>query len=113
MKPTHFLAAATLGLLLATPARAADEHAAHHAPPAATDAAAPWTEGEVRKIDRAQAKLTLRHGRIENLDMDGMTMVFKVADPRLLEGLKTGDKIRFAAESRQGVLTVTAVEPAN
>jgi len=113
MKPTRFLATALLGMLLTAQSRAADEHAAHHAPVATTDAATSLTEGEVRKIDRAQGKLTLRHGPIENLDMPGMTMVFKVSDPGLLEGLKVGDKIRFTAESHQGALTVTAIEPAN
>ena len=113
MKSIHFLAAAAIGLALAAQARADDEHAAHHATATAPGAAVPSTDGEVRKIDPAQGKLTLRHGRIENLDMPGMTMVFKVADPRLLEGLKAGDKVRFAAESRNGVLTVTAIEPAN
>ena len=75
--------------------------------------AAPTTDGEVRKIDKEQGKLTLKHGRIENLDMPGMTMVFKVADPKLLDTLKVGDKVKFAAENVNGALTVTAIQPAN
>lgn len=82
------------------------------APPAAASAAAPMTDGEVRKIDRSTGKLTLRHGRIENLDMPGMTMVFRVSDPAMLEGLKEGDKLRFKAEMVSGAITITAVEPA-
>jgi Cu(I)/Ag(I) efflux system periplasmic protein CusF len=70
------------------------------------------TEGEVRKVDRPQGKLTLRHGPIASLDMPAMTMVFKVADPKLLDGLKPGDKVRFAAERGGGTFTVTAIEPA-
>src|SRR5512147_1476363 len=73
---------------------------------------APSTEGEVRKIDKAQSKLTLKHGPIVNLEMPGMTMVFKVADPKWLEPLKEGDKVRFTAEKVGGVYTVTAIEPA-
>lgn len=75
-------------------------------------APAPATDGEVRKIDKAQAKLTLKHGPIANLDMPGMTMVFKVADPKWLETLKEGDKVKFTADKVGGVYTVTAIEPA-
>jgi Cu(I)/Ag(I) efflux system periplasmic protein CusF len=82
------------------------------AAPSGTKNASAMSEGEVRKVDKAQNKLTLRHGPIENLDMPAMTMVFRVSDPRLLEGLKTGDKVRFHAEQPNGVLTVTAIEPA-
>lgn len=69
-------------------------------------------EGEVRRIDKAQAKLTLKHGPIENLDMPAMTMVFKVADPKMLEGLKEGDKVRFAADKVNGAITITTLEAA-
>ncbi len=40
------------------------------------------SEGEVSKIDKAQSKITLKHGEIKNLDMPGMTMVFQVKDKR-------------------------------
>lgn len=76
----------------------------------AQTAASPPAEGEVRKIDRAQAKLTLKHGPIASLDMPPMTMVFKVADPKLLDGLKDGDRVRFTAERIGGTITVTGVE---
>jgi len=69
-------------------------------------------DGEVRKIDREAGKLTLRHGRIESLDMPGMTMVFRVADPKMLDGLKEGDKLRFTADRIQGAITVTGIERA-
>lgn len=72
---------------------------------------APLADGEVRKVDLAQAKVTLKHGPIASLDMPGMTMVFKVSDPKLLDGLKPGDKVRFAASSVNGNVTVTAIEP--
>jgi Cu/Ag efflux protein CusF len=86
-------------------------HLLRVAPPAAASvAAAPRTAGEVRRVDAAQGKLTLRHERIESLDMPAMTMVFQVADPKLLEGLQAGDKVRFAAEKRGGAYTVTALE---
>ena len=34
------------------------------------------TEAEVRKVDKAHGKVTLKHGEIKNLDMPPMTMVF-------------------------------------
>lgn len=74
--------------------------------------AAPMADGEVRKIDKEQGKVTLRHGPIANLDMPGMTMVFKLADPKMLEGLKEGDKVKFAADRINGAITVTAIEVA-
>lgn len=68
------------------------------------------TEGEVRKIDAAQGKITLRHGPIKKFDMDSMTMVFRVKDPGLLEGLKPGDKVRFEADRVEGRITIVRIE---
>jgi Cu/Ag efflux protein CusF len=39
-------------------------------------------------------------------------MVFKAADPKLLNGLKEGDKVKFNAEKVNGSITLTAIEPA-
>lgn len=44
--------------------------------------------------------------------MPAMTMVFKVADPKMLEGLKEGDKVKFTADKVNGAFTVTAIQPA-
>lgn len=71
------------------------------------------TSGEVRKIDTEQGKLTIKHEAIENLQMPGMTMVFKAADPAMLQRVQIGDKIRFAAEKVDGVIVVTAIEAAH
>jgi Cu(I)/Ag(I) efflux system periplasmic protein CusF len=88
----------------------ANDHAAHHAASASAPASAPWVDGEVRKIDKAQAKVTLRHGPIPNLGMPGMTMVFKVADPKLLDAISEGEKVQFAADNANGVYTVIAIK---
>jgi Cu/Ag efflux protein CusF len=69
----------------------------------------PGAAGEVTKIDRAQARITLRHGEISNLDMPPMTMVFRVADSRLLDGVAVGDRVHFAAAKINGAYTVTAL----
>ena len=96
--------------LLAALAFAPPLHAEPAAPPAVEAAA--MSDGEVRKIDAANAKLTLKHGPLANLDMPGMTMVFKAKPPALLQGLKVGDKVKFRAEQIDGAYTVTAIQPA-
>jgi Cu/Ag efflux protein CusF len=72
-------------------------------------ATAQATSAEVMKIDTAQAKVTLKHGEIRNLDMPPMTMVFRVQDPALLQGLAVGDRVRFDAAKVDGQYTVTAL----
>ncbi len=110
----------TLGLaalLGAGGAFASGDHAAHGAgasaaipASAATPAADPVTEGEVRKIDKEQGKITLKHGEIKNLDMPGMTMVFRVKQAALLDGVKEGDKVGFTADKIGGQFTVTGID---
>ncbi|HET7527744.1 MAG TPA: copper-binding protein [Burkholderiaceae bacterium] len=87
-----------------------EDHAAHH--PAAAASAADLTEGEIRKIDKDAKKLTIKHGEIKSLDMPPMTMVFQVRDGAMLDKLKVGDKIRFAAENATSGLVVTEIRPA-
>ena len=110
MRSIFALGATALALALPTAAQAQSpaDHAAHHAPAASAPTA--LADGEVRRIDKEQGKLTLKHGRIDNLDMPAMTMVFRVAQPRLLDGLKVGDKVKFAADQVNGAITVTAIE---
>ena len=76
-------------------------------------AATSMTDGEVRKVDLQAGKVTLRHGPIANLDMPGMTMAFKAADPKMLENLKEGDKVRFLAARVNGAIAVTRIDAAN
>jgi Cu/Ag efflux protein CusF len=54
-------------------------------------------DGEVTKIDAAHGKITMRHGPIKNLDMDAMSMVFRVKDPAMLKQVKVGDKVAAGA----------------
>jgi Cu/Ag efflux protein CusF len=81
----------------------ATDHAAHHG-------AADMADGEVRKVDKKAAKLTIKHGEIKNLDMPPMTMVFQVKDTALLARVKAGDKVRFKAEKSANGYVVTAIE---
>lgn len=70
------------------------------------------SDGEIRKVDKAAQKLTIRHGEIRNLDMPPMTMVFQVQDASLLERVKVGDRIRFAAQKAASGYVVTEIQPA-
>lgn len=70
------------------------------------------TDGEVRKIDKENKKITLKHGEIKNLEMPGMTMVFQVKDPAMLDMVKAGDKVMFKAEKVNGAMVVTEMQPA-
>ena len=79
---------------------------------AKTEAAVPasdMTNGEVRKVDKENKKITLKHGAIKNLDMPGMTMVFQVKDAALLDSVEAGDKIKFKAEQAGSAIVVTDI----
>jgi Cu/Ag efflux protein CusF len=68
------------------------------------------TDGEVRKVDKGAAKVTIKHSEIKNLEMPPMTMVFQVKDAALLDKVKAGDKVRFRAEKVGSGYVVTAIE---
>jgi Cu(I)/Ag(I) efflux system periplasmic protein CusF len=60
--------------------------------------------GQVKKIDAGAGKMTIDHAPIKSLNMDSMTMVFRVADPEMLKQVKPGDRILFDAERVNGRL---------
>ena len=111
---SFLIAVSMLGAAFAFQAGAADDHG-HHAPnrakPAAAASAA-MTDGEVRKVDKAAGKLTIKHGALPKFDMPPMTMAYRVTDKAMLDGLKPGDKLRFTAERIDGAITVKRIEPA-
>lgn len=74
-------------------------------------AAADMADGEVRKIDKENKKITLKHGVIKSLDMPGMTMVFGIKDAAMLDNLKAGDKVKFKAEQTGSAIVVTEIQP--
>lgn len=100
----------------ATPARPAQT-----APPAATPTAPatpaqplplPLVKGRIDDLDTGQGKITIEHDAIPNLNMDGMTMVFRASDPAMLKGVKKGDRVQFTADRVNGQLTVTKIQKA-
>ena len=108
-----FLAAALGGLAPWFATAATDPLPAVSAPraaptPAPTPSAATsgYTDGELKKIDAEQGKITLKHGPIDNLGMPGMTMVFR-ADAALVSNFKPGDLVKFKADRVDGAFKVT------
>lgn len=72
--------------------------------------AAEFTSGIVKKLDDKLMKVTIKHEELKNLEMPSMTMVFAVADESMLDKLKVGEEIQFAADRVNGRLTVTDVK---
>lgn len=68
-----------------------------------------FVRGVVEEITTDPQRLTIAHDAIPNLEMEAMTMVFRVADPAMLEGLIVGQAIEFEADRINGRLTVTAL----
>ena len=80
-----------------------------------TDKSAPasdMTDGEIRKVDKDTKKITIKHGEIKNLDMPGMTMLFQVKDPAMLDLVKAGDKVKFKVEKTATGIVVTDIQVA-
>lgn len=67
-------------------------------------------EGEVKKIDKENGKITLKHGEMKKFDMPPMAMVFQVKDAAMLEQVKVGDKVRFSADRINNAFVVTSIE---
>lgn len=98
MRRTNTIAAAAVALALAWPCAAS---------------AQALIDGQVTKVDESAGKITLKHGPIKKFDMDeGMTMVFRAADPAILKTVKAGDKVKFDADKVNGQFVVTKMEKA-
>lgn len=69
-----------------------------------------WVAGEVVKVDAARKIVTLKHERIPSIDMDAMTMPFKVKDAAPLKTLKVGDKVHFHVVVEDGELFLHHLE---
>jgi Cu/Ag efflux protein CusF len=80
-------------------------------PLAATAQSGDYVNGQVTKIDESAGKITIKHGPLKKFDMDeGMTMVFRAADPAMFKAVKPGDRVRFVPDRINGQFTVTRIE---
>jgi Cu/Ag efflux protein CusF len=75
-------------------------------------AATSLTSAEVLKVYSKEKKVLLKHAPIPNLGMGAMTMEFGITDPKMLNSVKAGDKVRFAADQVKGQYVVTHIEMA-
>lgn len=94
-------------ILAMTPIQA---HATHGSVPYLAQAEIARGEGEVRKVDKAAGKVTIKHGPLEGINMPAMTMVFRPKDPAMLDSLKEGDQIKFTTSRQGGAFTLDTVE---
>jgi Cu/Ag efflux protein CusF len=118
MKRQHCIITAALATLFSLlPATAPfasvhDEHAGHRAQ-STTAKESSMSEGVVRKVGKAASKVTIAHGPLTNLKMPAMTMVFRVKDGVWLDRMQADSKIRFQADSINGVFTIVRFESTN
>ena len=73
-------------------------------------AVASMSEGEIKRINKETGKVTIKHGPLQNLDMPGMTMLFRMQDPAMLDQIKEGDKIKFVADKVDGTFVVKSLQ---
>ena len=104
------IAVSILGAAFTFQAGADDSHHATSETKPTAAAGADWTEGEVRKVDKAAGKLTIKHGAVPKFDMPPITMVYRVKDKAMLDRLKPGDKIKFDVDAAGGAFTVLSLE---
>ena len=64
----------------------------------------------IRSINREVGKVKLKHGPIEKLGMPGMTMVFRVKDPALLDQVKEGEEVGVTIEMEGSKFFVTGFQ---
>lgn len=80
---------------------------------AAEDKAAPAAvaaTGVVVQVKADQAKVKINHDPIAALNWPQMTMFFRVKDKSVLEGIASGDKVRFELERDAAGLAITRME---
>jgi Cu(I)/Ag(I) efflux system protein CusF len=94
-----------LGIILAVLAGTSVAHDAD-APPSAF----PANQGIVRSVDKPAREIVIRHGPLSEVDMPPMTMAFEVADARLLDKVRAGDRVKFRVALLNGRFTVIAIQ---
>jgi Cu(I)/Ag(I) efflux system periplasmic protein CusF len=69
-------------------------------------------EGQVRRINKEMGRVSIAHGPLKAYNMGPMTMAFPVKNPKQLDAIKEGDKVRFTLEPSGDNLVVTRIEVA-
>ncbi len=74
-----------------------ENHESHHSAGEANGQKTVIGEGKVIATVPAANQLVLEHGEIKGF-MESMTMGYRIEPPALLEGLKSGDQVRFTID---------------
>ena len=74
-----------------------ESHESHHPAGEANGQKTVIGEGKVIATVPTTSQLVLEHGEIKGF-MEPMTMGYRIEPPALLEGLKSGDKVRFTID---------------
>ncbi|QVN22773.1 copper-binding protein [Burkholderia pyrrocinia] len=116
--PMKKLIATTAAVLaigaFATPAFAAGEMSGMKmSSDGSAESHAALTDAEVKKVDAASGKVTLKHGALDNVGMPPMTMAFKAKDAAMLAQVHAGDKVKVRIENVNGTLTIVKLVKAS
>ena len=68
------------------------------------------TRGRIESINTAEGKVKFKHGPIPKFDMPGMTMVFRVQDPKLLTQIKVGDEVGATLDKSGSGFVITGFQ---
>ena len=79
----------------------------------AAESNAALTDAEVKKVDAASGRITLKHGALDNVGMPPMTMAFKAKDAAMLAQVHVGDKVKVRIENVNGTLTIVKLVKAS
>ena len=66
--------------------------------------------GEVKKVDKATGRITLKHAEVKLYDMPGMTGAYKVQEPSMLDKVEVGDKVQFNLDRVNNQYTITKID---
>ncbi len=77
---------------------------------AMADEELPKVMGEVKKVKPKSGKITIKHEPIPNLDMPGMSMVFRIAEDVDITQYKKGDAVEFTVVERDGKMVIVSIE---
>ena len=67
-------------------------------------------EGTVNSVDQAAGTVNISHGPVASANWPGMTMNFKLADSKMADALKPGQRVKFQFTIQGGMdATVTRI----
>jgi Cu/Ag efflux protein CusF len=65
--------------------------------------------GDVTNVDVTSGTITIRHGANQKLKLESSTDTFRVSEPIMLNAIRPGAHIRFAADRINGELAIIKI----